>query len=250
MDIFSPYSFLLDILPEKEIPKEIVDAIDLVSETNELIHKSFQYDFKAADNAQLILDSINQHRLIYEEYFAGNLFYFEQVLINIINHEETFKARTNLVEFSQIRDKKIYDNFLAFDNILPNKKYFGQWGLKHALQSEMEGVMWFASYLNTEDSKYEDKVLTIAFNYLDCESMGIEPDNPIKATKVFSVILENQYYNDEKYVLYKINSSEMNRPDINKLDLFSDEETDKDMSEYFQYILLIQGSEATEHFGD
>lgn len=243
------YRYLSDILPKKEIPSEINETIALIGETCVLLNKSFQNKYIAIKNAQLILDNINQYKPIYEDYLEENFLYFELVSKNIINHEEFRKIEAYSEEYYQTREKMIYDNFIAIDSILTTGKYYGQWGMRHVLQSEISGVVSFASHLYAEGSKYEDQVLSIVYNYLDCEAMGVSIKHPTELDFTFPVIFENQYYGDEKYVLYKIHSNDVDKPHIAMIDFRTGEAVDEDMSEFFQYILLIKGSEATEPFG-
>lgn len=63
----------------------------------------------------------------------------------------------------------MYENFQVIQNELPEGKYYGQWGLGHTFQTKEKDIMWFAAYLNGEDSRFKGKILTIIYNYDDCD---------------------------------------------------------------------------------
>ena len=83
---------------------------------------------------------------------------FKFVNQNILNTVAAYENNNNDYDWNNTRDKFIYENFLAIQEELPSCKYYGQWGLNHAFQSEEDGVMWFGRYLNREGSAFKDKI--------------------------------------------------------------------------------------------
>ncbi len=237
-------SCLDNLLSEKEVPIEIQDSILLVDKSIELINKSFQNQFKVIENCEIILNDIQFNREIYENCLQDDLIYFELVIKNLVNYKEASKLKNNYVEFHNTRDKMIYENFVALDNFLSKGKYFGQWGAGHVLQEKNNDITCFASHLNSKNSKYEDKILSIVFNYIDCEVMASTYTGASDLEVAFHIIEERQDIYDEKFIIYKL-YDDIKRPEITMLVSDAHEQLESDISNYFQYVLLIKDSKAT-----
>ncbi|MCH4886294.1 erythromycin esterase family protein [Acidaminobacter sp. JC074] len=240
------YNYMVSVLPDKEVPIELNETIEMIKETSEILKSTFTKDYLAIKNAQKTLDNIELNRSLYQDYLGDELIFFELVNQNIIGANEAYKHVEDKVDWNNTRDQIIYNNFLVLDDILEDGKYYGQWGLNHAFQRMDGGVKWFAGYLDSSESKYHNKVLSIAYNYENCESMSLKDTEPIKMNILYPVISNITNVSDSKYVLYKLNESEEERPFIPMIETWSGQEQDIDMNEYFQYILLIKDSEASK----
>ncbi|MBI9015540.1 MAG: hypothetical protein JEZ08_25200 [Clostridiales bacterium] len=245
-NIINAYRFLVDILPAKDAPEKIKPQIMLVKETLDMVETTFTKDYIAEKNAKLILEDIEENLDLYEEYFGENLVYFELVNQNIVNSKEAYKYNSNFIEFSKYRDKMIYDNFLVLDEVLPKGKYYGQWGYSHALQSIEGDKLWFGTYLNSNESTYKGKVLSIVYNYEDCIKMGTGGRKDFEYNFIYPFINEITDKHTSKYTLYKLNGNEADRPFIPMIDKFTGEELDQDINQFLQYVLLIRESVASE----
>lgn len=244
--VINAYRFLVAILPEKEAPEEIKETIAMIKETFEMLETTFTKDYIATKNSKIILDDIDQNRDLYNEYLEDELIYFELVNRNVLNSKDAYKKNGDYVEWNNIRDRMIYENFITIDNTLPKNKYYGQWGMNHTYQSKEKDIMWFGSYLNSEDSAYNGKILTIAYNYIDSERMGRGGKPATDYNFVFPFVKETHNFKTEKYILYKLNGNEIDRPEIPMIDTYSGEELEEDIKEFIQYIVLIKDSEATQ----
>jgi hypothetical protein len=243
-DYINSYRFLEVILPRKEVPEEIKESITLLKETYELLKSSFQNKYKAPKNAKLLLADIEENRTVYMDYLEDDFIYFELVIQNVLNGQEAYKHHHDTAEWNNTRDLMIYENFVKIDALLPPNKYFGQWGVAHIFQHKDKDIMWFASYLNSDESKYKDKVLSIAYNYLNCEMMASGSATPVKFVFPFVVVSQDLYADD--YILYKLNNSDTNRPKIPMFHVFTGEILEEDIAEFVQYLVLIKNSDASQ----
>jgi len=241
-DYITSFRFLTTILPDKEIPDEIKASIDLVLETKELLESSFRNDYKAPKNSKIILEDFDVNRKVYIDYLGEEFIYFELVLQNVLNGKEAYKHNGDMTTWNNVRDAMIYENFVKLDNFLPNGKYFGQWGLAHVYQHKDKDIMWFGAYLNSEGSKYQDKVFSIAFNYLNCETMDKAggASSPINFAFPFAIGSQDRY--DENYILYTVNNPDLNRARIPMIHVYTGEFLEEDIKEFFQYLVLIKNS--------
>jgi len=190
---------------------------------------------------------------IYREYLGENFTGFKLVNLNVLNQIEAYNADRNNNDWNNTRDKMIYENFQTLDKELPKGKYYGQWGLNHTFQSKEKDIMWFAAYLNGEDSIYKDKILTVIYNYDDCEQMGELGDGRCNTNKLNIIYPQMKETNDllgGNLNIYKLtgeNSPFSETPMYYSLD---GKELDENMLEFFQYIICIKNSKRTEPLND
>lgn len=237
-DMLLAFNCIKDILINKDIPIEMQDSIALVDQSISLIYDSQQNKYKAVENCEVILQDIEDNREVYKNSLQDDLIIFETVIRNIVNYKEASKKKGNNVEYNNARDRMIYDNFTILDSSLPKGKYFGQFGAGHVLQEVTSDIAWFASYLDGYNSKYNGKVLSIIYNYINCEVNNSHRDSEINL--VFDFIRDNYEIYDSNYTLYKLNNVNIKRPDITILDQTTDEKLESDVSNYFQYIILMK----------
>ncbi len=141
----------------------------------------------------------------------------------------------------------IYENFRLLQSELPPGKYYGQWGREHVFQSEEGNAMWFGAYLNSDESQFKDKVLSIVYLYDNCQAMGrgdyrVRPlstvSNPIK--KMNDLIGSDL----NMYRLIGAPSS-LSSPRIYYIGA-----AEKTVADFYQYIVCIKDSKATEPLND
>lgn len=234
-DIYMAYHCLRDMLQGGDVPLEIQETQDLIDETLDIVTQHLDQRRQPLENTRDILERMDTHRAVFEDHLGENFVPFQLVLHNVLNFEVTRKLTSDWTALYQTRDQMIYENFLVLDAHLPSGKYFGQWGALHISQQAANDVQWFASHLNAVDSIYHNQILSIMFSYMDSEY--IEPgSSTIKELNMMPpVIQENQTHPDASYVLYDVDSITMPA---------SPDGPDNDLSDYFQYILLIRGSKA------
>lgn len=241
------YKFLLDVLPKKEIPEEIRESIEDIQNTFDKIDNP--RDKRAFEASLKLQKDIEEKENIYKEYFGENFFGFKLVNKNIIYSFEAYEYQDNQINWNNTRDKMMYENFKSIQQELPKGKYYGQWGMNHTYQSEDNNVKWFASYLNEEDSEFKDKILTIVYNYDNCNQMSRLKGGSYgdyNFSLIFPEIKETNDLIDNNLNIYKLNSKGTPFSDIKMSSDFNNEKSEKDMLEFFQYIVAIRNSKATE----
>lgn len=241
------YKFLLDVLPKKEIPEQIKESVENIQNTFDKIDSP--RDKRAFETSLKLQKDIIKKESIYKEYLDENFSEFKLVNKNIIYSFEAYEHQDNQINWNNTRDKMIYENFKCIQQELPKGKYYGQWGMSHTYQNPHNDVKWFASYLNEEDSLFKDEILTIVYNYDDCNQMlplkGGSYDNN-DFSFIFPEIKETNNLIDNDFNIYKLNSDGTPFSDIKMSPDFNNDKLEESMLEFFQYIVAIRNSKATE----
>ncbi len=244
------YRFLVDILPEKKAPEEIEAVIDKIKSTFNDLDK---FDETFAQCSKELQNDIKEKESIYKEYFGEKFTSFNLVNLNVLNQIEAYKHKDDHVDWDNTRDKMIYENFQTLQKELPKGKYYGQWGLNHTFQSKEKDKMWFAAYLNSDDSIFKDKILTVIYNYDNCEKMDISENGryaPHKFAVVYPQIKETNDLLEGNLNIYKLtgeNTPFSETPMFNSID---GKELEASMLDFFQYIVCVRDSKATEPLND
>lgn len=110
----------------------------------------------------------------------------------------------------------------------------------------LQEVAWFGSYLNRDESQYKNKVLSIVYNYTDCEWITGKNTEPTSLEAVYPFLVEVKEAYTEKYTLIKMNNDESNKLFFPLSDMESGKVKVKDAKDFFQYVLIINGSGAAQ----
>lgn len=254
------YRFLVDVLPETEAPEEIKSVIDKIKSTFNNLEKSDETFAQCSNELQ---KDIEEKENIYKEYLDENFTGFSLVNLNVLNQIEAYKHKECVdehekhVDWNNTRDKMMYENFQILQKELPKGKYYGQWGIDHTFQSKEKDKMMFAAYLNSDDSIFKDKILTVMYNYDNCEQMdisavGIYTTNELEF--VYPQIKETNDLLEGNLNIYRLTGEKspfsqtpMYYTNNNLEEL---EELEASMLDFFQYIVCIRESKATEPLND
>lgn len=247
--IYTAFRYLIDVLPDKEAPQEIREKLSYI----EKLLYNLDENLVQEKTKELLIDMEDKEDL-YKEYLGEDFFGFKLVNENIINSFKSYEMQ-EADDWNNTRDKFIYENFLEVHKQLAKGKYFGQWGLNHAYQAKEDEVMWFGSYLNSEGSKFKDKILTIAYIYDDCRQMGKCKDSKYEyKVDSLSTILEPIKEANDKVggdiILYKLTEKDSPFYDYLLHELFESKDKKAKATDFFQYIVCIKNSEATEPLND
>ncbi|NLJ78541.1 MAG: hypothetical protein GX329_04190, partial [Tissierellia bacterium] len=161
---------------------------------------------------------------------------------NLIYRDEVYNGNN----FNGIRDGRIYDNFMELYGRLPRDKYYGQWGLSHIFQRGFPYVKWFAAALNERGSILQDRILSLAYVYDNCEYLYPTPRRDyISSIDTIDPKFEAfQELAGEGCTIFKLNgidspfSRELIWPIAHKLPQGGV------TTDYIQYLVLITGSSA------
>ncbi|WP_061996288.1 erythromycin esterase family protein [Clostridium sp. ATCC 25772] len=243
------YKFLVDVLPDKEAPKEIKSVIDKIKNK---FNDSDEFDKTFAQCSNELQNNIEKNENIYKEYLGENFTGFNLVNLNVLNSVEAYKHE-DYVDWNNTRDNMIYKNFQILQKELPKGKYYGQWGLNHTFQSKEKDIMWFAAYLNSDDSIFKDKILTVIYNYDDCDMMGITDTMEYTTNELnimYPQIKETNNLLEGNLNIYKLTSENSPFSETPMYYTFNGEEIEANMLDFFQYIVCIRNSKATQPLND
>lgn len=249
---------MISLLPDGTPPKKISANLKTLKETYENLSNE-EKEVSSEDENKLIQflndfkKNINLNRNEYKSYFKDNLLYFELMLDNLLytsDHIEEIQSNTPFY-----RDKRMYDNFKALYEHLPEGKYYGQFGGYHVYQNQGKyNQPRIAAMLNEEDDMFKDKVLTIQYIYKNCKYLdkGIK-DNSRFSSSPYSPLLSDLF--DENLRLIKLTGADS--PFNNNLISLIDDQYEEYFgcaldegvtTDYYQYIVLFNRTEAPDAY--
>lgn len=244
------YKYFVDILPSEDPPIEIKKMINnIINTNNRLIETGFGASYSTAKDLQ---KDIIAKESIYRDYLGEHYFGFKTVSSNLLKYERAYRNKRNQVDWNNLRDKMIYENFVLIERRMPKGKYFGQWGVNHVFQSKEKNIKWLATYLNEEDSIYKDKVLSIAFNYENSRQMGKMGDKQYIINEVDFIFPYMKVANDRiggDMNIYKLNAAGSPFKDIRMYYTFNRELLEEPMVNFFQYIVYLKDIGPTDPLG-
>lgn len=192
---------------------------------------------------ELVNNEDRYRKILKEDYFK-----ITYVNDNLLNMLEVYSGNN----FNGIRDLKMYENFLKIYKHLPKGKYFGQIGLSHVFKKSFPYVNWFASLLNRDNSKFKDKVLSIAYAYRDCKYLyPTRRKNYVSSIDTLEhSIKEIKGLLNVDYILFKLNG--LNSPFKQRLiwPLSHKYPSGGVTTDYIDYLLVIRRSKEMLAFKD
>lgn len=227
-------------LYEKDIPKEIegvVDDLKIIIKTD----RDLTNDELKRFSKKLDMD-LDDKEEIYRILLKENYYKFKHINKNLLNMYEVYQGNN----FNDIRDRKMYQNFIELYNRLPKGKYYGQLGLSHIFQRPFPYVNWFGAALNSKESIFRGKVLSIAYVYHNCKYLyPTIRKNYISSINTLDPALEvfNDFTKGE-YTIFKLNGKDS--PFIRKLiwPILHKLPEGGVTADYFQYLVIVKDSQA------
>jgi len=249
--IDNAYRYLVDVLPEREVPGEIKENVEEIKDI--LNNYNHSYSSVAVTHSRKLLKDMEEKENIYREYLGDNFTGFKFVNLNVLNTAKAYNRDWNEYQWNNTRDKMIYENFIILLNELPEGKYYGQWGLNHAFQSKEDEVMWFGAHLNSDESKYKGKILTIAYFYDACQRMSTVENRTYSTSELDFIPQIFKVANDltsSNMNIYKLNSKGSPLFQLPMNSTFTGKALEDKVVDFFQYIVCIKNSKATEPLND
>ncbi len=241
------YAYFVDILPEEDPPIEIKRMVDkIISTNNRLMNTGFAASYSTSRDLEK--DRLAKES-IYRKYFGENYFGFKTVASRLVKYEIAYRNQRNQVDWNNLRDEMIYENFVLIERRIPKGKFFGQWGVNHVFQTNEKNIKWLATYLNGEESIYKNKVLSIAFNYETSMQMGKMGDKQYIINEIDAIFPYMKISNDlidGELNIYKLNGLDSPFKDIRMNYTFTGEPLEEPMTDFVQYIVYIKNSGPTE----
>ena len=244
------YRFFLDVLPDQEPPEEIQEKIYNI--------KNIYSSIETMGSSQILRSSeelkrdMEDNKSIYQEYLGEDFIGFNLVNTNLINSARAYSVGQNYVRWNDTRDRMMYENFRIIHDQLPEGKYYGQWGSEHIYQSKMNDIMWFAAHLNSEGSEFQNKILSILYQYDECERMSISPTGSYSATQINFYSGQFKRINDEvggDLNIYKLTGEDSPFLELPMSNSRTGEMLEEAILDFYQYRVFIKNSPATEPLG-
>lgn len=239
------YQYLVDVLP-KEAPPELLETS---IENLKLCLSAIKSGDKKieAESSKSLQAHMLAHEDLYKTYLGESYFGFKLVVDNLINGNVAYGVPAE--QWNKTRDEMIYKNFQSVHSTLPKGKYYGQWGLNHAYQSAESDTTWFAAYLNSAQSEFRGKLLSITYQYKNCTYMSKKSNNKYGTASqnyIFPALNSITNQSPLSYNLYKLDATDS---PFFKMPLNEEGIADaikKPVTDYYQYVLCIKNSGASE----
>lgn len=215
--------YIRSLIPDKEInDEEVREFIDILKSIPKQNYNSILVD---------AIEIMNKNQEAIRVYFGEKFFNIFLAIRNL-----------SISNSQQVREKYIISNFIEQYEYLPKGKWFGQFGGFHTQQEgayDVDGYKPFASYLDNEYENTKGKVISIQYDYLNGKVYNPGGVDPYPASNIIS---PNFYQDDEKTRLVKLNyeGSMFNKKDIWLNDV--------PQTDYFQYIIMFNNSEAANKY--
>ncbi|MCF7972715.1 MAG: erythromycin esterase family protein [Phycisphaerae bacterium] len=160
-------AYLKGLMPDVNCPAQIALAIQRV-------RQSLDDPTDCFDVGSQLCASMAEHTQVYRDYLGDAFFEFQRVTDSIEAARQAYSARQSdgdRTAFSQLRDRQMFDNFVAYHEHLPPGTFWGHFGTAHVFKKSTDGVTWLAASLQAKDSPVADHVLSIYFAYQGGERM-------------------------------------------------------------------------------
>lgn len=251
----SPYIYMDHILNKKGIlgrlnpnqrPDYLQDLRSIMEKFKSLVERDFKIShIKVKKLYKKLNIHLDKHDTIYRKYLGEEYIPFRLTCKNLLNGYLVYSGNN----FNSIRDKKIYNNFKVLGDKLAGAKFFGQWGLSHIFQRPSLNVRWFGAALS-QDPAYRGKILSIAYAYNNCQYLypTLRRDYISSISTLNKEIGVFDQFLKDRPAIFKLKGD--NSPFSKDLIWpFSHIFPNKGVtSDYFQYLVIIQASEAVGVF--
>jgi len=226
---------LKTVLPNKEIPSEIVSVITKLqnAEPDILNHKS------GWELANILTHSLQNNTTIYKTYLGDRYFEFHSILNNIANGELLYVTKTQKgrMAYNSVRDSLMYNNVIVFQEEFPQEKACGFWGQTHVFREKFLNTNFLAYYLDQNNPTYKGKVLSILFNYYQCKMIK----RPDYKTSTYNGPFQNKifdFYTGDTPTLFYLDKNDSPFQTFRFSPLYS-----CGTAKLVQYVLLIKNSQ-------
>jgi hypothetical protein len=250
------FTTLQRFLKDKNIPAELTDQLTQIST---LIQPNIFFPEQAVPEIrnylyQLSTDLLSRKNL-YEKVLGSDYEEFSFIVTNMIQGTELIDAnyRSN-AEFNVMREGVFKENFSHLIKKLPtDAKFFGLWGREHIYLSELtaqgytEQIPHLGQILNEEIDETKGKVLSIANIYKNSRLYSPSLNGPLAADEDLTDInLLTPHAKDQEAMLFKLNNEDS--PFHHQTFFITDRKVKEGTTNYFQYIILIQNSNAASPY--
>lgn len=237
----NPLWMMNELIPQADFPIEIAPNLEAL----QMLHQSgsISYSDLYAISSKIEVDFVD-HEQLYQDFFQHNWPDFEHIIL-LTNH--TYEAKQLPREnnrFFEERENIIFNSFLKFQKELPAGNWYGQWGSRHIFRHPINELQSIAFKLNKkEQSPIPGKVLSILYVYQNSSHLN---NNPYRVQQIDSSPFKKEFdlLSLGLYTLFPLKAE--NSPFEKELiwPIQSSTPTDGVTTDYFQYLLLVDGAEA------
>lgn len=246
---WSTLAYINSLIPESEPISEIKPFIKAYKEkvntyNKKMEQKSFDELIKAFQNLHKNMEA---NPAAYEKYLGNRYFDFRLIADNfgeILNLNSA-----GVIDYKEVEESSLYNNFKKIHYNLPKGKYFGQFEMEHIYQNKfacMEDTKSFAMNLNGSDSPVGCRVLSIAYAYQNCKALTDQIDNREADVETeFTDLNLLQNISKSDITLFKLNGD---KSPFSTKSYFVTSIDNMPDTDYFKYIILIKNSKAAASF--
>jgi hypothetical protein len=225
-------NFLATITPDTSTFEEIQPVISKLKKIK-LSGVNVRDAWKLSEE---ISSNWRKYESLYKTFYAENYQDFKIVMQNIVNARLVLMTKMNSgkIKYNKLRDSIMYVNLLNAYSINPAARMYGVFGSLHVLQDRFLGITPLAYLLNSNNSPYKDKVISIYMYYKNCEQI-IRPDYRIeRVNNQFSNRIFN-FYKEDYNAFFILNSQDAPSEKLTFYPYYNN--TARGL---FQYILLVK----------
>lgn len=259
LDVSQPFTvpilYLQSLVPTSSPPQALEESLTYLHELSMMIgdmespdeYYSSRVKKEAEALGAMLKESLTEHDALWEEFLGEDREAFSLVVATIFQVFSIWQEGS-LLEQNRRREQLSYENFLTLYPHLDRGAFYGQWGSGHILQRTWRQTDWLATHLQKPSSPVGGQVLSILPLYMDCERLDfpgytLQPYTSQKVrdlyvlqsltrepVTLFSLVEEGSPFSQTLYFLLYHGGGVT--------------------TDYFQFILYIQGAEGSEPLGE
>jgi hypothetical protein len=237
----NPLWMMNELMPEENIPTAIsahLQALQAMHQTG-----SVRYSELYGISSQIEEDFKDQAPL-YQDFFQQNWPDFQHIIQLTNDSYEAKQLPRDNNRFFEERENIIFRNFQKFYQNSPKSKWYGQWGSRHIHQHPISELQSIAYKLSQDpQSPIPSQVLSILYIYQNSAHLN---NNPYRVKQLNSSPFKKEFelLSLGIYTLFSLMEDQSPfQKDLIWL-THSNTPTDGVTTDYFQYLLLVDGAEA------
>jgi len=239
----NPLWMMHELLGEGPFPEEIgasLFSIDSLYNAPSLNYNAlYQVSFP-------IEGTFTEKKEFYQDYFEEDWDDFEHIIQLTNRTYEAKQLPRNDNSFFEAREDLIFENFLRFYQLLPPGRWYGQWGSRHIYQHPIEEMESIAQQLHTkDDSPLKGKILSLMYIYQGSTFLN---NNPYRVQPMPPPVFEKYFESLSlgAFTLFPLSGPMSPFSQSLIWPVSTATPTDGVTTDYFQYLVLVDGSEAVQ----
>jgi hypothetical protein len=233
---FIAFRYVHELLKNKTPPPAISITIDSLMQRPAINYRSPTHSAWLSKR----MEEIENNKTDFQTLLGDNYGSFNYVLHNMQNAIDYIASDSNL----DLRENSIWENFKKNYALVPNGKWFGQWGTYHTMQrASYKNLAWLVK--KDPQSPVKNRVLGIHTMYENSYYMNLS-----FAATPFTNLKKNNPYNtlsETDATLFRLNNEDS--PFLKKLLWWDVSKHDGGVTcDYYQFILFIRDAQASKPY--